>query len=366
MWPARRSRRVSTATTLPGGIAATPGTNSGANSGPIPGPNRAPPTEPTDAALLALLQALRRRDYRFVTVTPATHARMVARERGLAREPGRSAADLRDIFGWSLPFAPESLDPDILALLTAAEALDPAGGGRFKSRYRISELGGDLFLHSAYPTTAEDAVFFGPDSYRFADLVQRELRREPPRRGARLVDIGAGAGVGAIAAARLCPALRSVMTDINPEALRLAGINARAAGIGAEFALGTDLDAVAGPIDLALANPPYIIDAAGRDYRDGGDMHGGRVACDMAAAALGQLAPEGRLILYTGSAIIAGDDPLRAALAALAARHGCTLRYREIDPDVFGEELEKAAYREVERIALVAAVISRTDSRMAD
>ena len=31
----------------------------------------------------------------------------------------------------------------------------------------------------------------------------------------------------------------------------------------------------------------------------------------------------------------------------------------EIDPDVFGEELESPAYRDVERIALVAALIDR-------
>lgn len=309
--------------------------------------------EPNDKTLRALLEALRRRAYRFVTVTPASHARV------LARHPQAGAADLRDVFGWSLPFAPEAIDPEILDLLTRAEALEPADDGQVKSRYRVSTLGGDLFLHSAYPTTAEDAVFFGPDSYRFADLVRRVLRRDPPPPGARLVDIGAGAGVGAIAAAKLCPGLRTTMADINPAALRLARINAEAAGVGTEIALGPGLDAVSGPVDIALANPPYIIDAAGRDYRDGGDMHGGQIARAMAAAALARLSPAGRLILYTGSAIIAGEDPLRAALAELAAEHGGTLSYREIDPDVFGEELAKPPYRDVERIALVAAVILR-------
>ena len=149
------------------------------------------------------------------------------------------------------------------------------------------------------------------------------------------------------------------MSDINAQALRLARVNAQAAGIAADFAVGANLAAIAGPVDVVLANPPYIIDAAGRDYRDGGGMHGGGVACEMAAAAVGRLAPLGRLILYTGSAIVAGEDRLHAVLAALAAKHACTLRYDEIDPDVFGEELEKPAYREVERIALVAAVIMR-------
>jgi hypothetical protein len=38
---------------------------------------------------------------------------------------------------------------------------------------------------------------------------------------------------------------------------------------------------------------------------------------------------------------------------------GCTLDYREIDPDVFGEELSKPIYADVERIAVVGAVITK-------
>ena len=105
-----------------------------------------------DAALLALLEILRARGYRFVTTTPATHARI------LARAPARSARDLRDIFGWSLPFDPEVLDSEIMALLVTAGALESLPDGRARSRYRVSELGGDLFLHSPYPTVAADAV----------------------------------------------------------------------------------------------------------------------------------------------------------------------------------------------------------------
>lgn len=305
-----------------------------------------------EAALADLLHALRARSYAFVTPTPATHARVIARTKGGAR-------DLRDVLGWCLPFEPSILDMEISGVLRAADALELLPCGRFKSRVRVSTLGDDLFVHSAYPTDDEDAVFFGPDSYRFADLIRDELARSPPPRGARLVDVGAGAGVGAIVAAHACPAVSVTMTDINPHALRLARINAAVAGVEAEFVMGPNLDPVVGAVDLALANPPYIIDAAGRGYRDGGDMHGGRVSCEIAEAAVSRLSGGGRLILYTGSAIIDGTDRLRRALVALAEREGCAIRYREIDPDVFGEELEKAQYREVERIAVVAAVIAR-------
>jgi methylase of polypeptide subunit release factors len=304
-------------------------------------------------ALLTLLHHLKSTDYRFVTPTPATHKRV------LARTAGGEASDLRGVLGWSLPFRAASFDPTALRLLREADALKPLGNGLLKSRVRVSSLRDQLFVHSAFPTDEVDAVFFGPDSYRFAELISGELERAPPSPGAHLVDVGAGAGVGAIVAACLRPDLAITMTDINDEALAFAKINAAAAGVTAAFAYGEDLEPAAPPIDLVLANPPYIIDDAGRTYRDGGDMHGARVAYDMVSAALDRLSPGGRMILYTGSPIIGGGDPFRDALADLADEYGCTMRYWEIDPDVFGEELEREVYKDVERIAVVGAALER-------
>lgn len=305
-----------------------------------------------DVELSHLLALLRDRGYRFVTPTPATHARVVAR-------PDRQAAAcVEDVLGWSLPYRPGDCDAAIEAILDRAGLTEPAGDRR-RATIRVSLLHEHLFLHSAYPTEAADAVFFGPDSYRFADLIRDELRDCPARDGAQMVDIGTGSGVGAIVAATACPGLRIHMTDVNPAALRFARINAAAAGVSAAFHEGDGLAAIPGEIDVATANPPYVIDDGKRLYRDGGAMHGAQVSLDMATMAMDRLAPGGRLILYTGSAIVRGRDPLEAALAAAAAARGCTMRYREIDPDVFGEELENALYRDVDRIALVAAVVTR-------
>ncbi len=304
----------------------------------------------SDAALLALLAALEARGYRFVTPTPATHARV------LARTGRREARDLADVFGWSLPFAADVLDAELTALAGQAGILAAAGPLR-RSTLRASTLRGRLFLHSAYPTAEQDAVFFGPDSYRFADLIAAELGHCPP--GARIVDIGTGAGVGGIVAAECCPDAAITMTDINPRALRLARVNAAHNRVAAAFVETNGLAGVAPGIDLALANPPYIVDADERAYRHGGEMHGAGLSLAMATAAAERLAPGGRLILYTGSAIVAGRDPLRAALEAALATRGCDLRYWEIDPDVFGEELDGAAYADVDRIAIVAAIATR-------
>jgi methylase of polypeptide subunit release factors len=301
------------------------------------------------AALAALLSHLQALDYRFVPPTPATQKRVLAR-------PDRQVArSVRDVFGWSLPFAPDLLPPSLFAALEAGGGLEPQGN-LFKSKLRVSSLDGRLFLHSAYPTSDEQSVFLGPDSYRFVAFVQSELARNGVR---SLVDVGAGSGVGGLMAAALLPDAKVILIDANPEALRLAAVNAHHAGVPVELVQGCGTEDVPDGVDIVLANPPYMMDEEGRTYRDGGDMHGARISLDWTLAAAARLAPGGRVLLYTGVAIVDGRDELREALADQLPALGCTLRYRELDPDVFGEELVKPAYAEVERIAAIGAVVER-------
>lgn len=302
-----------------------------------------------DAALLELLGRLAALDYDFVPPTPATHERVIENRRG------RPARTLRDILGWSLPFSTEILGGDMLDLLDRARALD-VDGRRCRARYRVSKICGKLFLHSAFPTQNEDAVFLGPDSYRFVDFVLGELD-EAPR---RLCDLGAGSGVGGITVGSRFPTTEVTLVDSNPEALRLARINAAAANVALET-VAADADAAPrGGFDLVIANPPYLVDESRRTYRHGGGRLGAEISLNWALEGARHLPPRGRFMLYTGSAIVAGRDGLRDALEAAVGRMGCTLKYREIDPDVFGEELERDVYREVERIAAIGAVIERT------
>jgi methylase of polypeptide subunit release factors len=305
-----------------------------------------------ELALRALLCELDERGYDFTTVTPATHARI------LAREPGAKAKNLRDVFGWSLPFARELLDPPVWAALEDAGALIQKND-HWRSKLRVASLGGNLFFHSAYPTTAEDAVFFGPDTYRFARFIEATLSEGGAVR--HLVDLGAGCGPGAIIAAGQVEAGEVSLIDLNPAALRLARANAAAAGVSLRTVEGDSLDAAEGPIDLVIANPPFIMDSHGREYRDGGEQLGAGISLSWAAAAAERLEVGGRMLLYTGSPIVDGEDALLAGLAEVADAGGCALRYEEIDPDIFGEELSEPAYRDarVERIAAVGAVLTK-------
>jgi methylase of polypeptide subunit release factors len=309
----------------------------------MPEPEGAP--KAGEQALVELLRRLQALGYRFVTVTPATHARVLARE-------WSGPANLRDIFGWSRRFGEGDLDPALLALLEAGGALERSAGG-LRSRIRVASLGGDLFLHSAYPTDEPDAVFFGPDTYRFARFVREALPLLPAPRW--IVDMGAGSGAGGIAASRHAPRARISLLDVNPAALLLARVNAAAAGVAAGI---EKADRLPGGTDLVIANPPYMVDAKARDYRHGGGLLGGAVALDWTRQALAALAPGGSILLYTGAAVTGGRLPLVEALNEACADAGARLEVEEIDPDVFGEELEQPAYLEVERIAAIGARVT--------
>jgi hypothetical protein len=303
-----------------------------------------------DAALAALLALLKGDSYRFTVPTPATHRRVIARPDKVR------ARSVRDALGWSLPFANGGLPAAVLKLLDGADVLQPTPRG-LKATIRVASLGEDLFLHSAFPPSGADAVFFGPDTYRFANFLTDTLRDGSPPNLA--VDVGSGSGAGAVTVARLVRPERLVLTDVNAAALRLARINLQAAGVAAEFRQGEGLEPITERPDLIVANPPFIAGDGGRTYRDGGDLHGARLSLDWALDGAAKLAEAGRLVLYTGSAIVEGRDPLRERLQAGLDPAVFTLAYRELDPDIFGSQLDAPAYADVERIAAVGAVITR-------
>ena len=299
--------------------------------------------------LTELARMVQATGYHFTTPTPATHARVNAR-------PGAAKAhSLRDVFGWSRPFERGVVPPDIFGAMAEADVLEAVAGGTWRSRVRMSSLEGLLFLHSAHPTTAADAVFFGPDTYRFAQAISPHLQTGV----GRAVDIGCGAGPGAILVARAHPAAEVFAVDINRRALAFTSANAAVAGVLLQAAESNLLSAVGGEFDLITANPPYLVDPAQRAYRHGGGPLGAKLSLDIVQASCGRLAPGGRLVLYTGAAIIDGKDPFFDAVAACLANSGLDWSYREMDPDVFGEELEHGAYVAADRIAAVVLEVRK-------
>ena len=305
-----------------------------------------------DLALLHLGQRLQQQQYRFVTVTPLTHLRVNG------RGENRTAHNLRDIFGWSRPFEAGLLGAQEHQALFQSGFLHPQAD-MWVSGVRWSSLDDLLLVHSSFPTQAHDSVFFGPDTYRFAQAVEGFLQSSVhPIQTA--VDIGCGSGVGAILIAKARPDAQVTALDINPLALRFTAVNASLAGVDNVCACHSDiLSGTTGCFDLIVANPPYMQDTQRRAYRHGGEHLGSELSVRILTQAIDRLTPGGSVILYTGAPCVEGVDLFLEQALPLVDRPGLAWSYREMDPDVFGEELETVIYREVERIAAVVLIVTK-------
>ncbi|HEY1100983.1 MAG TPA: class I SAM-dependent methyltransferase [Myxococcota bacterium] len=315
------------------------------------GPERAHDHPIDDEALLRLGQLLQSERYRFTTVTPATHARHVH-----ARGHGALATTLRDVLGWNLPFVRHGAFAAVATLLDEAGALHDhrsrhADRALVRSGVRCASIGEQLFIHGGFPTDAADAVFLGPDTVRFCRLLEQRV----PMSVGRVLDIGTGSGAAGIALSSRASSV--VLTDTNDEALRLARVNATLAGAANVEAVHSDgLDDVDGDFDLIVVNPPYLADPHARTYRHGGPL-GIELGTRFVEEGVRRLTSTGRMIVYTGTPIVGGRDLFFEATAPLLS--GFDVDYEEIDPDVFGEEIGEGAYRDVERIAVIALDVRR-------
>ncbi len=328
-------------------VATTPAVNSAAT----PVLYRETVAQP-DKALVALGLELKHRDYCFTTVTPATHRRVSVRKPTLP-------PSLEDIFGWSRSFGFGDLPRQLIELLAAAGELAPSGR-TLRSRVRFSTLGKQIFVHSAYPTDEDDAVFFGPDTYRFARLIQQALPKIS--RPLRLLDIGAGSGAGGLHVASLLPDTSAsiVLSDVNLRALHFSRVNTLLNDIDNVQVIESNLfEKISGPFDLIIANPPYLVDPLKRLYRHGGALLGSELTLQIVRQSLDHLAPAGRLIVYSGSAISRGADHLKASLGYLLKKSNLHFQYEEIDPDIFGEELDHWPYDRADRIAAIGLTVDR-------
>jgi hypothetical protein len=304
------------------------------------------------SALVELGQALQRAGYRFVTITHASHRRV-------NRRPENAwARDLRGVFGWSRPYrdGDGALPPDIEALAWRAGVLAPCeedGQPAWRSLVRVSSIGACLYFHSAWPTDAADSVFFGPDTYRYVAAMRRSLG-QLGRPVQRAVDIGAGSGAGAIELALHCRAATVYGADINDAALALLDANAALNGAANVIPCKSDLlDGVDGHVDLVMSNPPYILDEDELAYRHGGGEHGAELSIRIVRTALERLHAGGSLLLYTGSAIVDGRDRFLETIRPDLEARCSSWHYEELDPDIFGGQLECAGYEDVERLAAV-------------
>lgn len=310
--------------------------------------------DPTEQALVTLGRELQTCDYHFTTITPASHYRVNTR-----RANGGQDA-LRRAFGWSRCFRQAELPRRMVALLEQAGELE-CDGERLRSKVRFSSLGRHLLVHSAFPTDAPDTVFFGPDTYRFVRALRQALQDFTVDGPCTVIDIGSGTGAGGLCVADLLAKeaqIDIILADINTKALRYSRVNAALNGVASvRTALSDVFSRINEGGNLIISNPPYLVDQHARAYRHGGGALGIDLALRIAEEGIERLYPGGRLFIYTGTPVISGIDQflasVRPRLEARRLRYG----YEEIDPDVFGEELDSEAYACVDRIAAVALTV---------
>jgi release factor glutamine methyltransferase len=164
----------------------------------------------------------------------------------------------------------------------------------------------------------------------------------------RVLDIGTGTGALLLALLSELREAYGTGTDISPEALAVARVNAERHGLAARCAfVCCDIAAgLAGPFDLIVSNPPYVVHdeiatlaADVRDYDPSLALDGGADGLmfyrDIAQSAAGLLRPEGQIVvelgigqeehvrtLFTkaGLEVIAARDDLAGIPRALAAK----------------------------------------------
>ncbi|MFD6320862.1 peptide chain release factor N(5)-glutamine methyltransferase [Methylorubrum thiocyanatum] len=181
-----------------------------------------------------------------------------------------------------------------------AEALGQAAARRLAGEPVARILGAWEFWGLPF-ALSPDTLVPRPDT---ESVVEAALGLFPEReRKLRLIDLGTGSGCILVALLHERPRAYGIGLDRAQGALAVARNNAAANGVAdrASFLCGSWLDALSGPFDLIVSNPPYI-----------------------AAPVIAMLEPEVRLH-DPRAALDGGDDGLdayRAILAGLARRPG--------------------------------------------
>jgi release factor glutamine methyltransferase len=120
-----------------------------------------------------------------------------------------------------------------------------------------------------------------PETEQLVELAVAWAKEEQAEKALKAVDVGTGSGCIAIALARFLPDLQVTAVDISPEALAIAQQNgARLAPGHVQFQQSDLLQAIDTPVDLIVANLPYVTSGEWQVLADGVKLHEPALALD--------------------------------------------------------------------------------------
>ena len=99
-----------------------------------------------------------------------------------------------------------------------------------------------------------------PETETLVEEAKALVRREFPSRNPVIADIGTGSGAIAVSLARLFPRAKVYAADISRQALDIAALNCIRHGVRVELLQGDLLAPLPQPVDMIVANLPYVRD----------------------------------------------------------------------------------------------------------
>lgn len=199
------------------------------------------------------------------------------------------------------------LSENLVSRLVAARLLT-AENDRLRSEVLVTTHRGRLYLSDSLRYRNDpDFCYLGRLSFPAPDLLLdavRSGRQSPPQ---RLLDLGCGAGVGAIALSDVADEV--VGTDVVPHCVRFARVNAELNDVGNATFDTSDLFAqIEGTFDAVVTHPPggWSLTTVSVAAADGGGDFGLELPARMIGGALERLRPGGVVAAIVMAPVLRG------------------------------------------------------------